>query len=51
LTTEANLEKVFVEMKRVRLELKSIEKTLDSLAVFFIPEEKVGPDEIKDLSA
>jgi hypothetical protein len=51
LTTEANLEKVYTEMKRVRLELKSIEKTLDTLAESLFPEEKVSPEEIKELKA
>lgn len=51
MTTEANLEKVYLEMKRVRLELKSIEKTLDSLAESLIPEEKITPEEIKELKA
>jgi predicted transcriptional regulator len=51
LTTEANLEKVYIEMKRVRLELKSIEKTLDNLAESLIPEEKITPKEIKELKA
>ena len=49
MATTANLEKVYTEMKRVRIELKSIEKTLDNLAESLIPVEKASPDEIKEL--
>jgi hypothetical protein len=47
--TEADLERVFTEMKRVRLQLKSIEKTLEDLTESLIPEEKVSAQEIKEL--
>ena len=47
--TEENLEKVYAEVKRVRLELKSIEKTLDNLVEALIPEEKISPEEVKEL--
>ena len=38
-------------MKRVRVKLESIEKTLDSLKKSLIPEEKVSPEEMKELKA
>ena len=49
--TEADLEKVYTEMKRVRIELKSIERTLESLAESLIPQEKVSPEEMKELES
>lgn len=49
--TEANLDKVYAEVKRMRLELKSIEKSLESLVESLIPEEEVSPDEMKELKA
>jgi len=49
LTTEVNLEKVYAEMKRVRLELKSIEHTLSDLADAMLPLEKMSPKEKKEL--
>jgi len=47
--TEVSLDKVYAEVKRVRLELKSIEKTLDNLVESLIPEEKISPEEAKEL--
>jgi uncharacterized coiled-coil DUF342 family protein len=44
-----NLEKVYAEMKRVRLELKSIEHTLNDLADAMLPTEKMSPEEEKEL--
>jgi hypothetical protein len=50
LTTEVSLDKVYDEVKRVRLELKSIEKSLDSLVESLIPEgEELSPQEKKEL--
>jgi hypothetical protein len=49
LTTEVGLDKVYEEVKRMRLELKSIEKSLDSLVESLIPEEEVSPEEVKEL--
>jgi uncharacterized coiled-coil DUF342 family protein len=49
LTTEVNLEKVYAEMKRVRLELKSIEHTLNDLADAMLPTEKMSTEEKKEL--
>ena len=46
-----DLEKVYAEMKRVRVELKSIERTLESLAESLIPKEKASPEEIKELES
>ena len=44
-----NLEKVYAEMKRVRLELKSIEHTLSDLADAMLPLEKMSSKEKKEL--
>ncbi len=49
--TEVSLDKVYAEVKRMRTELKSIEKALDSLVESLIPEEKVSPEEMKELKA
>jgi hypothetical protein len=49
LTTAVNLEKVYAEMKRVRLELKSIEHTLSDLADAMLPLEKMSSKERKEL--
>ncbi len=49
LTSEVSLGKVYEEVKRVRLELKSIEKSLDSLVESLIPEEKISPEEMEEL--
>ena len=49
MTTEVNLDKVYDEVKRMRLELKSIEKSLESLVESLIPEEEVSPEEVKEL--
>jgi hypothetical protein len=38
-------------MKRVRVELKSIERTLESLAESLIPKEKTSSEEIKELES
>ena len=51
MTTEASLDKVYAEVKRVRVKLESIEKTLESLRESLIPEEKVSPEEMKELKA
>ena len=51
MTTEASLDKVYAEVKRVRVKLESIEKTLESLKASMIPEEKVSPEEMKELRA
>ena len=51
MTTETSLDKVYAEVKRVRVKLESIEKTLDSLKKSLIPEEKVSPEEMKELKA
>jgi hypothetical protein len=50
LTTEVNIEKVYEEVKRIRLELKTIEKSLDSLLESLIPEgDQPSPEEIKEI--
>jgi len=51
LTTEVSLEKVYAEMKRVRLELKSIEHTLSDLADAMRPLEKMSSKEKKEFRA
>jgi hypothetical protein len=49
LTTEVRLDKVYEEAKRMRLKLKSIEKSLDSLVESLIPEEKISSEEMEEL--
>jgi hypothetical protein len=49
--TEASLDQVYAEVKRMRLELKSLEKSLDTLAELLIPEEKITPEESMELKA
>jgi hypothetical protein len=49
LGTEASLDQVYTEVKRMRLELKSLEKSLANLAEMLIPEEEVSPEEVKEL--
>lgn len=50
--TQVSLGQVFEEIKRMRLELKTIEQSLDSLAESLIPEgEELSPEEIKELDA
>jgi len=49
--TEASLDQVYAEVKRIRLELKSLEKSLESIAERLIPEEKVTPEELRELKA
>lgn len=49
MTTEVNLEKVYSEMKRVRLELKSIEHKLNDLVDAMLPTEKMSSEEEKEL--
>ena len=44
-----NLEKLYAEMKRVHLELKSIEHTLSDLAAALLPLEKMSSKEKKEL--
>jgi hypothetical protein len=48
-TAEPKLEDVYAEVKRMRIELKSLEKSLNNLSDMLIPEEKVTPKEIKEL--
>jgi Zn-dependent M32 family carboxypeptidase len=43
------LDKVYAEVKRVRVKLESIEKTLESLVVSLLPEEEISPEERKEL--
>lgn len=49
MTTEVSLDQVYAEVKRMRLELKSIEKSLDTLVESLIPEEEISPEEKKEL--
>ena len=49
--TEASLDQVYAEVKRMRLELKSLEKSLDTLSELLIPEEKVTSEELRELKA
>lgn len=49
MTTEASLDKVYAEVKRVRVKLDAIEKTLESLKETMLPEEKITPEEVAEL--
>lgn len=49
--TEASLDQVYAEVKRMRLMLKSLEKSLESIAERLIPEEKVTSEELRELKA
>lgn len=49
MATQVSLNQIYEEVKRIRLELKSIEKSLESLAESSIPEEEVSPEEVKEL--
>jgi hypothetical protein len=45
------LDKVYAEVKRVRVKLDAIEKTLERLKASVLPEETVSPEEMKELKA
>jgi hypothetical protein len=49
LGTEASFDQVYAEVKRMRLELKSLEKSLANIAELLIPEEEASLEEIKEL--
>jgi hypothetical protein len=49
LTADPKLEDIYAEVKRMRTELKSLEKSLNTLADLLIPEEKVSPKELEEL--
>lgn len=50
MTTEVTLDKVYEEVKRMRGELKSIEKSLDTLLESLIPEvNELSPTQIEEL--
>ena len=49
MTTEADLGKVYAEMKRVRGELQTIEKTLEALVDSMLPTGKLSPQEKEEL--
>jgi hypothetical protein len=50
LTAEVSLDRVYEEVKRMRLELKTIEKSLDSLVESLIPQgEELSSEEIEEL--
>jgi hypothetical protein len=47
--SEVSLKKVLAEVKLVRVQLKSIERALDSLVYALIPEEEISPKLQKEL--
>ncbi len=49
MTAEVSLDKVYEEVKRMRQELRSIEKSLGKLVMSLIPEEETSPEERKEL--
>ena len=51
MATEANLDEVLAEVKRMKQELKLLERSLNHVAEMFIAEEKVSPEEMKELEA
>jgi hypothetical protein len=48
-TADPKLEDVYAEVKRMRIELKSLEKSLNTIADMLIPEEKASPKELEEL--
>lgn len=48
---KASIDQVYAEVKCMRMELKSLEKSLDALTELLIPEEKVNPEEMEELKA
>ena len=49
MTTQTQLDEVYAEVKRMRLKLKSLEKSLNNLAGLLLPEEKLTPQEIREI--
>jgi hypothetical protein len=47
--TEVTLDQVYAEVKRMQKKLKSLEKKVNTLAGFKLPEEEVNPEEIEEL--
>jgi len=47
--SQVSLEKVFAEVKKVRVRLESIERTLESLVDALIPEEEIGEKEWREI--
>ena len=45
------MNKVYSEVKRMRVKLDSIEKMLESLRESLLPEEKITPEEMTELEA
>jgi|LSQX01.3.fsa_nt_gb hypothetical protein len=49
--TEVSLDQVYAEVKRMRLEIKSLEQSFDTLAGLLIPEKNVCSAELRALKA
>lgn len=49
--TAESLDKIYAEVKKVRLELEVIEKSLDNLAALLLPTGKASLEELKELKA
>lgn len=47
--SEVSLEKVFAEVRKVRVRLESIERTLESLVDALLPEEEISRKEWKEI--
>ncbi|MBX5321589.1 MAG: hypothetical protein QHH12_07025 [Candidatus Bathyarchaeota archaeon] len=47
--SQVSLEKVFAEVRKVRVRLESIEKTLESLVDALLPEEEISEEEWKEI--
>jgi predicted aspartyl protease len=49
LMSQVDLEKVFAEVRKVRVRLESIEKTLENLVDALLPEEEISQREWKEI--
>lgn len=48
--SQVSLEKVFAEVRKVRVRLESIERTLESLVDALVPEEEISQKEWKEIA-
>jgi predicted transcriptional regulator len=46
---QVSLEKVFAEVKKVRVRLEAIERTLENLVDALLPEEEISQKELKEI--
>jgi len=43
------MDEIYAEVKRMRIEIQSLQKSLNNLTNLLIPEEKISPNEMKEL--